>query len=74
VFTNDFNGKYNTSVLINLATRQTNWKDAPIIENWGNEGYYPAACCCWLYRTEGTTQGDWYLPACGELGHVMSNL
>lgn len=33
---------------------------------------YPAASCCDMFHTEGTSQGDWYLPACGELGYVMS--
>ena len=31
----------------------------------------PAAACCHLYKTEGTEQGDWYLPAMGELGYIM---
>ena len=30
-----------------------------------------AAYCCSRYRTDGTQQGDWYLPACGELGYMM---
>ena len=33
---------------------------------------YPAASCCDMFHTEGTQQGDWYLPACGELGYIMS--
>ena len=32
---------------------------------------YPAASCCDMFHTEGTKQGDWYLPACGELGYIM---
>lgn len=24
-----------------------------------------------MFYTEGTLQGDWYLPACGELGYIM---
>lgn len=31
---------------------------------------YPAASCCDMFHTEGTSQGDWYLPACGELGYM----
>ena len=31
----------------------------------------PAAACCHLYKTEGTEQGDWYLPSMGELGYIM---
>ena len=33
-----------------------------------------AAYCCSRYRTDGTQQGDWYLPACGELGYMMVRL
>ena len=32
---------------------------------------YAAASCCDMFYTEGTSQGDWYLPACGELGYIM---
>ena len=35
------------------------------------EADYPAASCCDMFYTEGTYQGDWYLPACGELGYIM---
>lgn len=27
-----------------------------------------------MFHTEGTSQGDWYLPACGELGYIMPTL
>ena len=68
----DFNGEQNTQILCNLATAQTDWKTADTIDNEYTEGYYPAACCCWRFHTEGTEQGDWYLPACGELGYVVA--
>ena len=68
----DFNGKQNTQILCDLATTQTDWKTADTIDNEYTEGYYPAACCCWRFHTEGTEQGDWYLPACGELGYVIA--
>lgn len=70
----DFDGKGNTDILTSLATAQSNWKTASTITNSGGSGYYPAACCCWRYHTEGTKQGDWYLPACGELGYIMPKL
>lgn len=73
----DFNGKTNTSTLISQVTAQPNWKtDSTIINEKGSDGkctgHYPAACCCWRFHTVGTKQGDWYLPACGELGYMMS--
>lgn len=67
----DFNGKENTKILTELATAQLDWKTAEKITNSSESGYYPAACCCWRYTTVGTKQGDWYLPACGELGYII---
>lgn len=67
----DFDGVGNTQILTDLATSQSDWKTAISITNSSSTGYYPAACCCWRYHTEGTNQGDWYLPACGELGYIM---
>ena len=71
-FLSDFNGKENSQILWNLSTSQSDWKTASTITNSSDEGYYPAACCCWRFHTEGTKQGDWYLPACGELGYVLA--
>ena len=67
----DFDGVGNTDKLINLVTGQSDWKTASSIANNDGSGYSPAACCCWRYHTEGTKQGDWYLPAMGELGYIM---
>lgn len=69
----DFKGKQNTDILCSKATAQADWKTS-IILNEGGPGYYPAACACWRYHTVGTTQGDWFLPACGELGYVYSRI
>lgn len=67
----DFDGKSNSQVLWDRATAQSDWKTASSITNNSDSGYYPAACCCWRYHTGGTQQGDWYLPACGELGYII---
>lgn len=68
----DFDGTGNTVVLLDLATGQSDWQTADTITNKSSSGYTPAACCCWRYSTVGTSQGDWYLPACGELGYVCA--
>ena len=65
----DFNGKYSTEVLCSESISQPEWKTADTLVNNYGKGYYPAACACWRYHTVGTSQGDWYLPACGELGY-----
>lgn len=67
----DFDGVGNTNILIGLATGE-DWKNATSITNNSGSTYYPAACCCWRYSTVGTVQGDWYLPACGELGYLCA--
>lgn len=64
----DFDGKGNTQKIITQrGTKNYNsWKPGNKIE-----ADYPAASCCNMFYTEGTKQGDWYLPACGELGYMM---
>lgn len=70
----DFNGVQNSSRLQANVTKQPDWKTDAAIQQYNGNGYSPAACCCWRYHTEGTNQGDWYLPACGELGYVIPRL
>jgi len=67
----DFDGVGNTNILTGLATGE-DWKTATSITNNSGSTYYPAACCCWRYSTVGTVQGNWYLPACGELGYLCA--
>ena len=64
----DFDGIGNTAKIITQrGTKDYNsWKPNRITYN-----DYPAASCCDMFYTEGTQQGDWYLPACGELGYIM---
>ena len=69
----DFDGVGNTNVITGLATGE-DWKTATSITNNSGSTYYPAACCCWRYSTVGTVQGNWYLPACGELGYLCARL
>ena len=64
----DFDGVGNTEKIITQrGTKDYNsWTP-----NRTTEADYPAASCCDMFYTEGTQQGDWYLPACGELGYIM---
>lgn len=66
----DVNGKENTRILTDLIT-VPNWKTNDIIVNSNSIGNYPAAACCWRYSTLGTSCGDWYLPAIGEVGYIL---
>lgn len=70
----DFKGYENSLILTSLAGAQSNWKTATKISNNYNGSYYPGACCCWRFHTQGTNQGDWYLPAMGELGYMFNRL
>lgn len=71
----NFNGIKNSQSLQEKSLFQSTWKeDSTIINNSNNDYHSPAACCCWRYHTVGTNQGDWYLPAMGELGYVMVRL
>ena len=64
----DFDGIGNTAKIITQrGTKDYNsWTPNSITST-----DYPAVSCCDMFHTEGTQQGDWYLPACGELGYIM---
>ena len=67
----DFDGRGNTNKIITQRGNKdySSWKPT-----YDTQADYPAASCCDMFYTEGTQQGDWYLPACGELGYIMPNL
>lgn len=67
----DFDGRENTDVIIAQRGEKdyTSWKPT-----YNKAEDYPAASCCDMFYTNGTKQGDWYLPAMGELGYVMARL
>lgn len=71
----DFNGKENTKILADLHTAN-NLSTTSVITNSNTSGYSPAAACCYVYSPIGTetSRGDWYLPACGELGYVYTKM
>lgn len=69
----DFDGKHNTDVLISMSTYPEDWKTSSYI-NWSyGPGAYLAAECCWRFNPGYTKQGDWYLPAIGELAFIAPN-
>ena len=70
----DMNGKTNTEkILVVDNGGSTDWQTAITITNTDRtETIHPAAQCCWRFHTTGTTQGDWYLPAGGELGYLVA--
>ena len=70
----DMNGKANTEAVLNYATAQTDWKTASAITfTEGAAGYYPAFECAWRYHTSGTVQGDWFVPAVGQLNNLWND-
>ena len=69
----DMNGKANTQAVLQYATAQTNWRTDSAI-TWANEaGYYPLFELAWRYHTSGTAQGDWYVPAAGQIANLVNN-
>lgn len=69
----DMNGKSNTEAALQYATAQTDWRTASAITWVNKEGYYPLFECAWRYHTSGTVQGDWFVPAAGQLYYLQSN-
>jgi hypothetical protein len=67
----DFSGKENTQLILNEVT-VTDWKTSSTLSYTNVAGNYPASECCWRFNTPGTAQGDWYLPACGELAFLLA--
>ena len=73
----DMNGKRNTEKILAVDNGvSTSWQTASTITNnkssSTNTQPHSAAQCCWRYHTFGTNQGDWYLPAAGELGYLCA--
>lgn len=71
----DFDGKGNTAKIVAYDnSNSTSWQTASSLTNtYENQYIHPAAQCCWRYHTEGTNQGDWYLPSCGEFAFMIEN-
>lgn len=65
----DLDGYNNTKKIINTRGSKdySSWKPT-----YNNVSDYPAASCCDMYFTQGTKQGDWYLPSVGELAYYCA--
>lgn len=64
----DFDGRGNTNkIIIQRGSKDySSWKPT-----YNAKADYPPASCCDMFYTDGTQQGDWYLPAMGELGYII---
>lgn len=60
-------GKTNTATVLTFATGQANWRTDATISFTNGQRMYPLFECAWRYHTSGTSQGDWYIGAIGEL-------
>ena len=66
----DMNGKANTQAVLQYATAPTNWRTDSAITYQNVEGNYCLFECSWRYHTSGTVQGDWYIPALGQVYYL----
>lgn len=77
--TADYDGRGNTEKILAHMLNES-WKTSGTINMTtstvpaDSANYHPAAACCWRYSTPGTSQGQWYLPACGELGYILPRI
>lgn len=69
----DMNGKANTAAVLNYATGQTDWQTASAITFTNGQRMYPLFECAWRYHTSGTVQGDWFVPACGQMNELLAD-
>lgn len=65
----DFDGRHNTDTILALRGEKDykSW-----VPQFNSSSDYPAASVCDAFHTLGTKEGDWYLPAMGELGYVVA--
>ena len=66
-----FDGRHQTDVLLEARGTKDygSWKP-----DRNTPADFPAVSVCDMYHTVGTSQGDWYLPSCAELGYVVPRL
>ena len=66
-----FDGRHQTDVILaeRGAKDYDSWKPTNNVPE-----DFPAASCCDMYHTVGTSQGDWYLPSQAEMGYIVARL
>lgn len=69
----DMDGKSNTQKVLQYATGQSDWRTASVINFVNGQRMYPLFECSWRYHTSGTSQGDWFVPALGQLCYLVDN-
>lgn len=68
----DFDGLAINKKYLEQIEGGEDWKTFPIIENDEGTQNFPYIQCCWRYHTNGTNQGDWYIPSAGEIGYICA--
>ena len=66
-----FNGRHQTDVILEARGEKDydSWKPTYDVPE-----DFPAATCCDMYHTIGTSQHDWYLPSQAELGYIAARI
>lgn len=68
----DFDGLVINKKYLEQIQGGEGWKTSPTINNESGVQDFPYIQCCWRYHTDGTNQGDWYVPSAGEVGYVCA--
>ena len=68
----DFDGSVINKKYLEQIEGGEEWKTSPTINNESGVQNFPYIQCCWRYHTDGTKQGDWYVPSAGEAGYVCA--
>ena len=69
-----FNGSELNKLYLSQIQGGEDWKTNETINNQSGVQDFPYIQCCWRFSTEGTKQGDWYVPTAGECGYVCSKM
>ena len=68
----DFDGSVINKKYLEQVQGGEGWKTSTTINNESGVQDFPYIQCCWRYHTDGTKQGDWYVPSAGEVGYVCA--